>query len=133
MDEADANCDRIGIIDHGKIIALDTPARLKDAVGGDVITLRTADNAAAIAEIRERYNIEGRIQDDQVVFSIKNGETFLPEFIRSFTGQIQGVSLRRPTLDDVFLKYTGREIRAEEMTPMDNMRARHTAWTAKHR
>ncbi len=133
MDEADANCDRIGIIDHGKIIALDTPARLKDAVGGDVITLRTDDNAAAIAEIQGRYDIEGRIQEDQVVFSIKNGETFLPEFIRNFSGQIQGVSLRRPTLDDVFLKYTGREIRAEEMTPMDNMRARHTAWTSKHR
>ena len=133
MDEADANCDRIGIIDHGKIIALDTPARLKDGVGGDVITLRTGDNAATIAEIQQHYNIEGRIQDNQVVFSIKNGETFLPEFIRGFSGQIQGVSLRRPTLDDVFLKYTGREIRTEEMTPMDNMRARHTAWTGKRR
>ncbi len=116
MDEADANCDRIGIIDHGKIIALDTPANLKNAVGGDVITLTTADNAAAVAEIRERHGIESRIQDNQVLFSVVNGEAFLPEFIRSFTGQIQGVSLRRPTLEDVFLKHTGREIRTEEMT-----------------
>jgi ABC-2 type transport system ATP-binding protein len=133
MDEADLNCDRIGIIDHGKIIALDTPARLKDDVGGDVVTLRTTDNAAAVTEIRSRHNIEPRLQDDQVVFSVACGETFLPEFIKNFTGCIQGVSLRRPTLDDVFLKYTGREIRTEEMTPMDMMRARHTAWTAKRR
>jgi ABC-2 type transport system ATP-binding protein len=133
MDEADANCDRIGIIDHGKIIALDTPTRLKDAVGGDVITLRTGDNAAALEEINRRYGVEGRIQGEQLVFSIKSGETFLPEFIRCFTGQIQGVSLRRPTLDDVFLKYTGREIRTEEMTPMDAMRARHSAWTGRRR
>ena len=68
MDEADLNCDRIGVIDHGKIIALDTPERLKDAVGGDVITLRTADNAAAVDEIRRVYNIESSLKNDQVVF-----------------------------------------------------------------
>lgn len=133
MDEADVNCDRIGIIDHGKIIALDTPTCLKDAVGGDVITLRTTDNAAALEEIRRRYNIEALVKDDQVVFSVQGGETFLPEFVKNFSGQIQGISLRRPTLDDVFLKYTGREIRTEEMTPMDAMRARHTAWAGRRR
>jgi len=133
MDEADVNCDRIGIIDHGKIIALDTPTRLKDAVGGDVITLRTTDNTAALEEIRRRFNIEASAKDDQVVFSVKGGETFLPEFVKTFSGQIQGISLRRPTLDDVFLKYTGREIRTEEMSPMDSMRARHTAWASRRR
>jgi ABC-2 type transport system ATP-binding protein len=133
MDEADLNCDRIGIIDHGKIIALDTPTCLKDAVGGDVITLRTTDNAAALNEIKSRYNIEALAKDDQVVFSVQGGETFLPEFIKNFSGHIQGVSLRRPTLDDVFLKYTGREIRSEEMSPMDAMRARHTAWAGRRR
>jgi ABC-2 type transport system ATP-binding protein len=133
MDEADLNCDRIGIIDRGKIIALDTPARLKDAVGGDVITLRTTDNAAALTEIKSRYNIEALAKDDQVVFSVQGGETFLPEFVKNFSGQIQGISLRRPTLDDVFLKYTGREIRSEEMSPMDAMRARHTAWAGRRR
>jgi len=126
MDEADANCDRIGIIDHGKIIALDTPTRLKDAVGGDVITLRTADNAAALEQIRQRYHIEGRIQDNQAVFSVSCGEEFLPEFIKNFTGQISGVSLRRPTLEDVFLKYTGREIRGEELSANDYIRMVHT-------
>ena len=133
MDEADLNCDRIGIIDHGKIIALDTPARLKDAVGGDVITLRTTDNPAAVEEIRRRYNLEAVVKNDQVVFSIKNGETFLPEFVKNFSGRIMGVSVRRPTLDDVFLQLTGREIRAEEMSSMDSMRARHTAWASRRR
>ncbi|APV45458.1 ABC-2 type transport system ATP-binding protein [Dehalogenimonas formicexedens] len=133
MDEADLNCDRIGIIDHGKIIALDTPTCLKDAVGGDVITLRTTDNAAALEEIRRRYNIEALAKNDQVTFSVQGGETFLPEFVKNFSGQIQGISLRRPTLDDVFLKYTGREIRSEEMSPMDAMKARHTAWMGRRR
>ncbi|XUX00330.1 MAG: ATP-binding cassette domain-containing protein [Dehalogenimonas sp.] len=133
MDEADLNCDRIGIIDHGKIIALDTPTCLKDAVGGDVITLRTTDNSAALEEIRRRYNIEALTKNDQVTFSVQGGETFLPEFVKSFSGQIQGISLRRPTLDDVFLKYTGREIRSEEMSPMDAMKARHTAWMGRRR
>ncbi|PPD57943.1 ATP-binding cassette domain-containing protein [Dehalogenimonas etheniformans] len=133
MDEADLNCDRIGIIDHGKIIALDTPTCLKDAVGGDVITLRTTDNSAALEEIRRRYNIEALAKNDQVTFSVQGGETFLPEFVKSFSGQIQGISLRRPTLDDVFLKYTGREIRSEEMSPMDAMKARHTAWMGRRR
>jgi ABC-2 type transport system ATP-binding protein len=133
MDEADLNCDRIGIIDHGKIIALDTPTKLKDAVGGDVITLRTSDNSAAIEEIRRRYNIEASAKNDQVTFSVQGGETFLPEFVKNFSGQMQGISLRRPTLDDVFLKYTGREIRSEEMSPMDAMKARHTAWMGRRR
>ena len=133
MDEADLNCDRIGVIDHGKIIALDTPERLKDAVGGDVITLRTGDNAAAIDEIRRVYNIESSEKNNQVVFSIKNGETFLPDFVKNFSGRILGVSVRRPTLDDVFLQLTGREIRTEEMSPGDAMRARHTAWASRRR
>jgi ABC-2 type transport system ATP-binding protein len=133
MDEADANCDRIGIIDHGKIIALDTPARLKDDVGGDVVTLRTADNEAAQEEIRVRHGIETRVTDGQVVFSVSCGETFIPEFIKNFSGCIHSVSIRRPTLDDVFLKHTGREIRAEELSSMDNMRLRHTAWTSARR
>ena len=111
MEEAE-NCHRIGIIDHGKIVALDTPDNLKDAVGGDILTLRTTDNAAAIREIQERYKLKTTSEGDNIAFNIDNGEQFLPEFVKSFQGHILSISLRRPTLDDVFLKLTGTSIRS---------------------
>ena len=123
MDEAE-NCHRISIIDHGKIVALDTPDKLKDAVGGDILTLRTSDNAAAVNEIQERYQLKTTSDGDTVAFSINNGEQFLPEFVKSFQGHILSISLRRPTLDDVFLKLTGTSIRAEGAAPSALLRMR---------
>ncbi|MDV2989989.1 MAG: ATP-binding cassette domain-containing protein [Dehalogenimonas sp.] len=117
MEEAE-NCDRIAIIDYGKIVALGTPEKLKDSVGGDLVTIKTADNNAAIAEIRQQFGIEAGLKDDNVVFSVQHGEQFLPEFVRQFTGSLLSVGIRRPTLDDVFLKHTGREIRAEAADPL---------------
>ena len=112
MDEANV-ADRIAIIDHGKIIALDTPEALKRMVGGDVITLATDNPEAAAAELKERHNIEAKIEGGAIHFEVPNGEQFIPTLVREFKGGLQGVSLRRPTLDDVFLKLTGREIREE--------------------
>jgi ABC-2 type transport system ATP-binding protein len=123
LDEAE-NCQRIGIIDHGKIVALDTPNNLKDAVGGDILTLRAADNAAAVREIEEQYKVKTFTEDETVGFSVSNGERFLPEFVKSFQGQLLSVSLRRPTLDDVFLKLTGASIRAETAAPSALLRMR---------
>ena len=123
MEEAE-NCHRIGIIDHGKIVALDTPDNLKDAVGGDILTLRTTDNAAGVREIQERYNLKTTFEGDNIAFSIDHGEQFLPEFVKSFQGHILSISLRRPTLDDVFLKLTGASIRAEGAAPSGLMRRR---------
>jgi len=112
MDEANV-ADRIAIIDHGKIIALDTPGALKSMVGGDVITL-TADNPeAAIAELKQKHGIEAKQEGGGIYFEVPNGEQFIPTLVKEFTSGLQGVSLRRPTLDDVFLKLTGREIREE--------------------
>lgn len=121
MEEAE-NCDRIAIIDHGKIVALDTPARLKDTVGGDLVTITTPDNDAAVESIRERFGIEAAVQDGKVVFSVLHGEKFLPEFVRKFQGSLLSVGIRRPTLDDVFLKHTGREIRDEAADPLAMIR-----------
>jgi ABC-2 type transport system ATP-binding protein len=118
MDEAE-NCDRIAIIDHGSIVALDTPNGLKDSVGGDVVTFATADNDAAAVEVRSRYAVEPVQQDGTVRFHIASGETFLPEFVRSFPQRLLSVGLRRPTLDDVFLAKTGREIRDGELEGKD--------------
>jgi ABC-2 type transport system ATP-binding protein len=114
MDEAE-HCDRIAIIDHGSIAAIGTPDRLKENVGGDVVSLRTADNALAVTELTDTWSLDPQLQDGFVRFSVPRGEEFLPEFVRRFDGQLLSISVRRPTLDDVFLEVTGRDIRDEEI------------------
>jgi ABC-2 type transport system ATP-binding protein len=110
MDEAE-QCDRIAVIDHGEIVALDTPTGLKGAVGGDVVTIDTPDREAAATELRDRFGLEPVIADGTISFQVQGGEAFLPEFVRTFGRPIDAIGLRRPTLDDVFLHLTGREIR----------------------
>jgi len=114
MDEA-ANADRIAIIDYGKIVALDTPEQLKKTVGGDIVFVKTDNDDRAAEEIRLRYLVEVKRDSEGLTFRIANGEEFLPNFIKEFATGILSVSLRRPTLDDVFLKLTGRKIREEEV------------------
>jgi len=115
MDEAE-KADRIAIIDHGKLVAMDTPEKLKEIVGKDIISVKTDDNDKAAEEIRLRYRIEARHDSDGLTFEIDNGEEFIPTFIKGFGTKILSISLRRPSLDDVFLKLTGREIREEEVS-----------------
>ncbi len=112
MDEAE-NCDRIAVIDYGKIIALDTPANLKSMVGGDVVEIKTENDEEARRELQERWKVEMVERGDCVCFEIPNGDEFIPTLIRELPVKILSVSLHRPTLDDVFLKLTGREIRPE--------------------
>ena len=115
MDEAE-KADRIAIIDYGKLVAIDTPEELKKLVGKDIISLKTDDDTKAAEEIRFRYRIETRYDSDGLTFEVASGEEFLPAFIKKFGTKILSVSLRRPSLDDVFLKLTGREIRQEEVS-----------------
>lgn len=115
MEEAE-KAERIAIIDHGKLVAMDTPQKLKRTVGKDIISVKTDDNNRATEEIRLRYQTEARHDGGQLTFEVSNGEEFLPTFIREFGTRIVSVSLRRPTLEDVFLKLTGREIREEEVS-----------------
>jgi ABC-2 type transport system ATP-binding protein len=121
LDEAE-NCDRIGIIDKGRIVALDTPDNLKDAMGGDVITLSAKDNEAAAKELKEKFNLSPVPKDGDVNFHVPHGELFLPKMMQDFHTPLISINLRRPTLDDVFLKLTGRAIREEEASGMDQMR-----------
>jgi ABC-2 type transport system ATP-binding protein len=115
MDEAD-KASRIAVIDYGKLIAMDTPAKLKRMVGKDIVSLKTDDNDKAAEEIRQRYQIEARHDGDGLCFEVTNGEEFLPVFLREFNIRIISVSMRRPSLDDVFLKLTGHEIREEDVS-----------------
>ena len=125
MDEAE-NCDCIAVIDNGQIVALDTPDNLKDAVGGDLIWLKTADNEAAVQELEARYGLSPVLENGNVTFAVPRGEEFLPEFARSFPLRLLSIGMRRPTLDDVFLKLTGRAIRDQEANPFQQM-IRHMA------
>jgi ABC-2 type transport system ATP-binding protein len=115
MDEAE-KADRIAIIDHGKLVAMDTPEKLKEIVGKDIISVKTDDNDRAAEEIRLRYRIEVRHDSNGITFEVASGEEFIPTFIKGFGTKILSISLRRPSLDDVFLKLTGREIREEEVS-----------------
>jgi len=123
MDEAE-NCDRIAIIDHGRIIALDTPARLKAQVQGDVIHLETADDTAAEAEVKKRYGVEVVRDATGLHFEVESGAAFVPGLVRELSVPVRTVSVRPPTLEDVFLKMTGREIRDDEASEHDKLKGR---------
>jgi ABC-2 type transport system ATP-binding protein len=121
MDEAE-NCDRISIIDHGRIIALDTPEKLKDSLGGDVVTLTAENDQTAARELTEKFSVSPEIQDGHIRFSVPRGETFLPKLMQDFQSRLTSIGIHRPTLDDVFLKLTGRAIRDAEMGDKDQMK-----------
>jgi ABC-2 type transport system ATP-binding protein len=113
MDEAEW-CDRIAIMDNGQIVALDSPEALKGGVGTDRVTLHTDDDEATIAALRERFDVEARIAEGAVIFGVPGGEEFVPRLIAELHVPIRAVSVSRPTLDDVFMSYTGSTIRDAE-------------------
>ncbi|MGB9726574.1 MAG: ATP-binding cassette domain-containing protein [Minisyncoccia bacterium] len=114
LNEAE-NCNRIAILDHGEIVALDTPENLKKMVGGDIITLKTLDNDLAEKEFKEKFpQYKLRRLGKELKIEVENGDEFLPTLVKTITPKIISVELRRPTLEDVFLEVTGRKIREEE-------------------
>jgi ABC-2 type transport system ATP-binding protein len=113
MDEAEW-CDRIAIMDNGEIVALDSPDALKAGVGTDRITIHTDDNDAAIAGLRRQFDIEAQLSEGAVTFGVSAGEEFVPRLFAEFEMPIRSVSVSRPTLDDVFMSYTGTTIRDAE-------------------
>jgi ABC-2 type transport system ATP-binding protein len=121
MDEAE-NCDRIAIIDHGKIVAIDTPERLKASVGTDRVQIATADDPAAIQEIKDRFGIDAAMHEGMVTFNVESGEQFVPRLFAELTTAINAVSVSRPSLDDVFMSYTGKTIRDAEASIGDRNR-----------
>jgi ABC-2 type transport system ATP-binding protein len=121
MDEAE-HCDRIAIIDHGQIVAIDTPEALKASVGKDRVQIHTENDAAAIGELATAFGIEAGVHEGAVTFSVTSGEQFVPQLFARLTVPIRTVSVSRPSLDDVFMSYTGTTIRDAEATGSDAMR-----------
>jgi ABC-2 type transport system ATP-binding protein len=116
MDEAEW-CDRIAIMDHGLIVALDSPQTLKAGVGTDRVTIHTDDDDAAIEALKSRFGIEAGISEGAVTFGIPDGAEFVPRLFRDWDPThppIRSVSVSRPTLDDVFMSFTGTTIRDAE-------------------
>jgi ABC-2 type transport system ATP-binding protein len=124
MDEAEY-CDRIAIMDQGRIIVLDTPEALKAKVGKDRVQIETDDDQAAIAALRERFDIEATVAEGVVTFGVAEGEQFVPRLFDEWDPAhpaIRSVSVARPSLDDVFMSYTGTTIRDAESGQTDTRR-----------
>jgi len=118
MDEADNLCDRIGIIDHGKILVIDSTENLKNSIGNDVIVLSSSDNDKILKRLKKESWIKNtKMYDSYLTLGVKKGEEKIPliiEIAQSLNEKIKAISVRKPTLDDVFLSYTGRKIRDNE-------------------
>ncbi len=118
MDEADKLCDRIGIIDYGKIVNLGTPEELKGMLGGDIITMHANDREKFLSHIKTlNFVTEVLPQEDGIRLTVDKGETAIPKLFQEANKigiSIDNISLSRPTLDDVFIKFTGRSLREEK-------------------
>ncbi|MDL4776591.1 ATP-binding cassette domain-containing protein [Actinomadura xylanilytica] len=121
MDEAEY-CDRIAIMDSGVIVALDTPEALKAGVGKDRVQIRTADDPAAITALKARFGLEAVVAEGAVTFPVASGEVFVPRLFAELGVPIRSVSVARPSLDDVYMSFTGTTIRDAEGSASDQMR-----------
>ena len=122
MDEAE-HCDRIAIIDEGRIVVEGTPEQLKASVGRDRVQISTDDDRGAIAVLKERFSLDATMSEGTVAFYVAQGEAFVPRLFAELGVPIKSVSIARPTLDDVFMTYTGRTIRDAEASGTERMAA----------
>ena len=130
LEEADNLCDRIAIIDHGKIVALDTPRALKDSLGGDIVEIHVdrpaedglAASLGAIPNVRRVLPVDGGYR-----LTVVNGEETAPmvlDAIRAHSLKATKISIAKPTLDEVYLARTGRTLRDEQGSSEDAFRQR---------
>ena len=136
LEEADNLCDRIAIIDHGKIIKLDTPAALKDSLGGDIIEVAVEGDPQPLVDTLKKISTVREVvckEDGTCRLKVKSGEQTAPEVINAVAAaglKLRRIWLSKPTLDEVYLEYTGRSLRHEEVdretvrTQRMNMRRR---------
>ncbi|HAK89496.1 MAG: ABC transporter ATP-binding protein [Nitrospirae bacterium GWC2_46_6] len=121
MEEAEI-CDKIAIIDKGKIIAQGSPEELKKMVGGDVIYLKTRNNVAAIDVIKTSLNLDAEEKNGEIFISVSKGDACIPKLINTLADAVVSVRLQRPTLNDVFLKLTGKAMRPEAVSGGDELK-----------
>jgi len=107
MDEGD-RCDRVAILDQGRIVAMGTPAALKAEIGGDVITIETDDASGLRDEITKRFGVTPQAFGATLRLERASGHAFIPQLVEAFPGRLRTVSLSRPSLEDAFLHHAGR-------------------------
>ena len=118
MEEAE-RCDRLAILNEGKLVALGTPPELKQEIGGDVVVLEAKDPESLAERIRQRFSLEAQILPGQVRVEREQGHRFITDVVEAFPGEIEAVSVSKPTLEDVFIHRTGHRFwtEAEEDAP----------------
>jgi len=121
MEEAE-RCDRLAILNEGKLVALGTPEELTREIGGDVILLEARDPEALAEQIRTRFHVDATVMDANVRLEIENGHRFIPDVVEAFPGEIHALSVRKPTLEDVFIHRTGHRFWNEE--PADEKKSK---------
>jgi ABC-2 type transport system ATP-binding protein len=132
MDEADLLCDRIAIIDHGKIIALDSSNNLKNSLGGDVVTIESNECKKLNALFKKAEWIKGiDCNENKINIRVSMADKKIQKIIEMISKnkiKIDSVNIHKPTLDDVFLHYTGKTIREENNSSKESMKIRRKAW-----
>jgi len=113
MEEAE-RCDRLAILNEGKLVGLGTPEELTREIGGDVILLEARDPQALAERIRDKFHVDASVMDAHVRLEIEKGHRFVPEVVEAFPGEIQSLSVSKPTLEDVFIHRTGHRFWNEE-------------------
>ena len=122
MEEAE-RCDRLAILNEGNLVALGTPAELKSEIGGDIIMLDAAHDAALLADhIRSRFRVEAVVLGNQVRIEREGGHRFVPDVVEAFPGEIQAISVSKPALEDVFIHRTGHKFWSEEREPSSELK-----------
>jgi ABC-2 type transport system ATP-binding protein len=113
MEEAE-RCDRLAILNEGKLVALGTPVSLKQEIGGDVILLDTLDAEALAEKIRIRFRLHPQVIDGQIRLERENGHRFITDVVEAFPGEVEAISVSKPALEDVFIRRTGHKFWTEK-------------------
>ena len=108
MEEAE-RCDRLAILNEGKLVALGTPTELTREIGGDVVLLEARDPEKLAERIRSLFHVDATVMGEHVRLEIENGHRFVPDVVEAFQGEIQALSVSKPTLEDVFIHRTGHK------------------------
>lgn len=131
MDEAEV-CDKIAIIDNGNIISIGSPDELKRTIGGDIIYVKTSDNTNAKKEIERLFGLNVSEKEGEIYMTCTMGDTCIPEMIRTIGEKVISVRLQKPTLNDVFLKLTGKAIREQEVSQNQGIKDFVRAYRRRH-
>ena len=115
MEEAE-RCDRLAILNEGRLVALGTPAELKQEIGGDVIVLESREAESLSSRIRTRFNVEVRVIGGRIRIEKNQGHRFVTDLVESFPGEIDAISVAKPSLEDVFIRRTGHRFWSEQET-----------------